>query len=112
MYYRTEGSTVVGDSDERYEFLTPEVAYIFAGILQRDLTRFYGVGSTAYYTFASSDARMQIANSWVFNQHEVARWDSAGKLLKLDLPYLIWTWLKLSAGARFLRTLWYGVGRG
>lgn len=112
MYYQIVGSTVVGDNDERYEFITPEMARLFVGILHRDLMRSYSIGSTAYYTFAPNDARTQINSSWTFNHHEVARWDSAGNLIKLDVPYLIWTWLKLSAGARFLRTLWYGVGHG
>ena len=96
---------------ERYCFQTAEVAQIFARILNKDLdSQVQHVTLSSEYAVAFNS--MRIDSSWMFNQREVARSDGAGKLLKLDLPYIVWTWIKLSAGARFLRTLWYGVGHG
>lgn len=34
--------------------------------------------------------------------------DSSNVITKLDLPFIVWTWLRLSAPARFLRALWVG----
>lgn len=89
---------------ERYCFQTAEVAQIFAGILNRDLERSTKLVFATSHDFGIRTSVFEMRSAG----REIFRMSQDGEIIKLDMPYLVWTWIKLSAGARFLRTLWYG----
>jgi hypothetical protein len=91
---------------ERYCFQTAGVAQIFAGILNRDLDK------QVQHITLTDGCGIIIGQSNQFEMRsagrEVMRMDKDGVIVKLDMPYLVWCWLRTTAVARFLRTLWYG----
>lgn len=103
-------STVRGDEVIR-TFQTAEVASMYAGILNRDLRN---NGSTVSYGasfgFAGIGVTGTLNTSWEFRiaSRQVVVINQSGAIEKLDLPWIVWTWLKLSAAGKLARTIWYG----
>jgi hypothetical protein len=110
--YVVEGSTVVGN-DERYEFLTPEVAYAFAGILNRSEQRLWIISSgKVLFGFTSMAAVNTTTNwHWKIANREVLVTGPDQQVVKLDLPWIVWLWIRQSALAKFAKALWYGQRR-
>jgi len=107
-YYVVEGTAVVGDG-ERYQFLTKGIAAEFASILNRNE---YQTGVTSGYWTATT-ANIEWAQTMVFKEagREIMRMNVGGSIDKLDLPYLIWVWLRSTPLVKFMKALWYGQGR-
>jgi len=110
MRFDASGNLSIGGNTtevhERYCFQTAGVAQIFAGILNRDLDKqvqpitLTGVDGITLGQLNQFEMRSA--------SREVMRIDKDGVIVKLDMPYLVWCWLRTTAPVRFLRTLWYG----
>ena len=108
------GNVVIGQANypiERYRFKSPEVAGICADIFNRDLDRqrFEPIRLTA------GDLRVGNSNfDWLKVQdrtREIIRMDQNGVIVKLDLPYLVWCWIRTSAAGNLVNALWNGWGK-
>lgn len=98
-------STVFGDEVIR-TFQTAEVASIYAGILNRDLQKYSSIVSVWQGVVVTGN----INTNWVYRSagREVIALNQGGAIERLDLPWIVWTWLKLSAAGKLARTIWYG----
>ena len=98
-------STVFGDEVIR-TFQTAEVASIYTCILNRDLQK-YGNSTSLWQGVGFTGS---INTSWEFRvaNRQVVVINQSGGIEKLDLPWIVWTWLKLSAAGKLVRAIWYG----
>ena len=92
---------------ERYPFLTAEVASLFAGILNRDAAK-HAPSIQLYFTPQTGSVTGQFQTYFKSADKLVARWDHTGTLIELDLPYLVWVWLRTTAPVRVAKALWKG----
>ena len=108
MQYNVSGTDCVSDDgSERYSFLTAEMAKLFAGILNR----YRPPEATTTWVFQHSGngtcnqtAFVQVIN---LNGREVFRCTN-GYVERLDVPHLIWCWLRTTALVRGAKALWKG----
>ena len=98
-------STVFGDEVIR-TFQTAEVASIYAGILNRDLQK----NSSIVSVWQDVGFTGSINTNLVYRSagREVIALNQYGGIERLDLPWIVWTWLKLSAAGKLVRAIWYG----
>lgn len=111
--YRVQDTAVVGDNGERYQFLTKEVAQKFLQILQNDANVYWlncSVTTQRVYAFTSSSA-VNVSTYWTLQGHQVVVLDHEGRVVKFDLPWMAWCWLRTSGLAKMLMALWYGQRR-
>lgn len=109
MRIGNDGSIGIGGGDtviERYKFQTAEVAARCADIFNRDLSR--QQSEPIYLT----DGNLMVGapNTLCFAApgREVMRIDQSGAIVKLDIPYLVWCWLRTTAPVRAAKALWKG----
>lgn len=118
MRLSNDGSLGVGGNKqpiEKYEFQTYEWAQLMLNFCQRlD-------GKTGYFSTVSGNYSWAISNtsigthaifdtswSYSFASKEILKVDSTGKIVKFDLPFIVWQWIKVSKFSKFLKTLMWG----
>ena len=109
MRIETDGTVSFRDTSEpveRYKFQTEEVARIFVGILNRDLQK----NSSIVSVWQDVGFTGSINTNLVYRSagREVIALNQYGGIERLDLPWIVWTWLKLSAAGKLVRAIWYG----
>lgn len=111
--YRVQDTAVVGDNGECYQFLTKEVAQKFLQVLQNDANVYWSNCSTitqGVYAFTSSSA-VNVSTYWTLQGHQVIVLDHEGRVVKFDLPWMVWCWIRTSGLTKMLMALWYGQRR-
>lgn len=92
---------------ERYPFMTAEVAQICADVFNRDFRN-----NQILREITLSGLGLTIGQPNVFEMRdcgrEVVRIDSNHRIVKLDLPYITWIWLRTTAPVRIAKALWRG----
>jgi hypothetical protein len=112
MRLSADGSLGIGGSKqaiEQHEFQTLEWAQImlkFCQGLDQQSNSFAFTNSTIVWDTTNG----KINNSWnyYFANKAIVQIDSNGKIVKLDLPFIVWEWLKLSKVSKFIKTLMWG----
>ena len=107
MQYRVSGTDCISDDgSERYQFLTAEMAKLFAGILNQ-----YRSPGVATWWVGQQDGAVFNQTAFVqvinLNGREVYRGVN-GYAEKLDIPYIVWCWLRTTAPVRGAKALWKG----
>ena len=114
MRIGADGSVGIGGENniiERYPFLTAGIAAICADIFNRDIDRQQPLGVATWWVgqqdgvgICSQTAFAQAIN---LNGREVFRCN-AGYVEKLDVPHLVWCWLRTTGLVRGAKALWKG----
>ena len=115
MRIGADGKVGIGGENnviERYPFLTAQMAAICADIFNRDMDRQRPLGVATWW--AGKEGYTIPFNStpdWLVvrtNNREIVRVDQTGNIVRLELPYLIWCWLRTTAPVRGAKALWKG----
>ena len=110
MRLSADGSLGIGGNRqpiEKHEFKTLEWAQLmlkFCQGLESQSITFLTTNSN----FGWSTAKFNTSMDWKFANHSVVTIGQNGELLKIDLPFIVWQWFKLSKFTKFVKTLMWG----
>jgi len=108
MLYIVLGTDCVSaHGDELYAFQTAEMASLFAGVLNRDAAK-HAPRVDIYFTPQGTTGANQFQTYFRSADKTIARWDNTGVLVELDLPHIVWIWLRTTAPVRVAKALWKG----
>ena len=109
MAQRTETGWLVTNGDERYVFKTAEFAAIFAKFCNRiEPTPANGIYLYANGSCITTGSTGYACRSIKIGGLEVATFNSSGELEQVNLPLIVWHWLKFSLLARFMKKIVWG----
>lgn len=98
----------VSEPLERYRFLTEEAARLCANIFNRDLSLYERPPLSLIVNGDGMIVGMNLSRSFVSEGRDYLIVSQFGTIEKIDVPYLVWTWLRKSAVGRIAKALWYG----
>jgi len=109
MRLSADGSLGIGSTRqaiEQHEFQTLEWAEVMLNFCR-------GLESQPVtYSFTNSNintnGKFSTALDWKVTNHSVVTIGHGGELLKIDLPFIVWQWIKLSKVSRFMKALMWG----
>lgn len=112
MRLSADGSLGIGSTRqaiEQHEFQTLEWAEVMLNFCR-------GLESQPVtYSFTNSNintnGKFSTALDWKVTNHSVVTIGHGGELLKIDLPFIVWQWIKLSKVSRFMKALMWGERR-
>lgn len=110
MRLSADGSLGIGGNKqaiEKYEFQTLEWAELmlkFCQGLESQSISFLTTNTNLVW----SNATFNSSVDWKFANHSVVTIGQNGELLKIDLPFIVWQWLKLSKLSKFIKILIWG----
>jgi hypothetical protein len=112
MRLSADGSLGIGSARqaiEQHEFQTLEWAQVmlkFCKGLDQQSGSFSFTNSNIVW--ANTHANFNTSVDWKFANHSVVTLGHDGEILKFDLPFIVWQWLKLSKFSKFMKALMWG----
>jgi hypothetical protein len=112
MRLSNDGSLNIGSirqAIEQYEFQTLEWAQVmlkFCQGLEQQSNSFAFTNSNIVW--ATNNGKINNSWNYYFANKAIVQVDPNGKIVKLDLPFIVWEWFKLSKVSKFIKTLMWG----
>lgn len=112
MRLSADGSLGIGSNKqaiEKHEFQTLEWAQVmlnFCKGLDQQNGSFSFTNSNIVW--ANTTAKFNTSVDWKVANRSIVTIGQSGELLKLDLPFIVWQWLKLSKFSKFMKALMWG----
>lgn len=97
---------------ESYPYLTREWAgYGLQSILRMERNARTERTTFAWASFTDGVDWISTSKYYKLDNKEVLTVSAEGQLIKFDLPYFVWAWVKNTPFAKLVKNFWYGWGK-